>query len=362
MASLLRHPPSSARPDRTLPAAGAGASAAAPSAGGAVQRRSFTGADADQARALVAQVYSEASLEPLDRRSFGCTMEVASFGSVRLVTGRWRGGGEMAIPCLEKRYVLTFAAEGAGAAATAGRCHSLLPGQRAMVFSPDSSAHVAVGAHHVGRSVVIDQPEIEAHLTMLTGRAHRGPILFDGGLDIASGPAVAVGHVVQVLRGEAERPEASPLLLASLRSALLTSLLTNARHSAAALFEGEPRRVAPASVRRAEQFIAAHATEAISLSDIVEAAGVPARSLRAAFARSRGIGPSGFLRKCRFELARRRLLDAAPGTTVAGVVTALGLGGAGRFSVEYRQRFGESPSETLSAARRRSGSHALPTL
>ncbi len=61
------------------------------------------------------------------------------------------------------------------------------------------------------------------------------------------------------------------------------------------------------------------------------------------------------LRQRRFERARLWLLAGEPGTTVAELVTGLSLGGAsGRFSVEYRKRFGERPSETLARARKSS--------
>jgi hypothetical protein len=55
-------------------------------------------------------------------------------------------------------------------------------------------------------------------------------------------------------------------------------------------------------------------------------------------------------------MTRRRHLAAEPGTTVVTVVAALGFGaagatGTGRFSVLYKKRLGESPSETLARAR-----------
>jgi len=54
--------------------------------------------------------------------------------------------------------------------------------------------------------------------------------------------------------------------------------------------------------------------------------------------------------------ARRELLEGAPGTTVMGVASSLGFGTSpGRFSLQYRQRFSESPSDTLAAARARNG-------
>ncbi|MFE8599297.1 helix-turn-helix domain-containing protein [Archangium violaceum] len=60
-------------------------------------------------------------------------------------------------------------------------------------------------------------------------------------------------------------------------------------------------------------------------------------------------------RRRRFEIARQRLLAGAPGTTVAGVVASLGFVSGGRFSVEYKKLFDESPSDTLAASRGSAG-------
>lgn len=132
---------------------------------------------------------------------------------------------------------------------------------------------------------------------------------------------------------------------------LLTALVTIPRHTDSHLFELAPPRIAPAVVRRAEEYITARAGEAITLADIVAAAGAPARSLQAAFRAARGITPMGFLKNRRLELARHMLLAALPETTVADVASAMGFRSAGRFSVEYRKHFHKSPSETLSRCR-----------
>ena len=62
--------------------------------------------------------------------------------------------------------------------------------------------------------------------------------------------------------------------------------------------------------------------------------------------------PMEFLRHVRMRLARQRLLHARPGDSVTGIATRCGFAHLGRFAVDYKRRFGESPSETLERAKR----------
>jgi AraC-like DNA-binding protein len=57
-----------------------------------------------------------------------------------------------------------------------------------------------------------------------------------------------------------------------------------------------------------------------------------------------------FLRERRFEVARARLL-ASSAATVTDVAVASGFEHLGRFSVEYKKRYGESPTQTLRRGR-----------
>jgi len=92
--------------------------------------------------------------------------------------------------------------------------------------------------------------------------------------------------------------------------------------------------------------------EPITTADLARVAGVSARTVQTAFRDHRGCSPKEFLKERRLELAHLTLLAARPGATVTAIAHDCGLQHLGQFSVDYRRRFGESPSETL----RRAGS------
>ncbi|WP_433929307.1 AraC family transcriptional regulator [Sorangium cellulosum] len=315
--------------------------------------------DVGEAREVFSRVYAEATLEPMRDTPFGCALEVVSFGATRVVMGDWTGGGQASLPDIGEHYVLSLSAGGESAGHHAGEPFRVVPDRRGALFSPGRSCVLDVDAEFHGRTLVIDRGALDAHFTALTGTALRGPICFDVALDLEDGPGCTVHEIAQLFRRQIEQAWVSPMLLTALSGALFTSLLVHSRHSQSAILDAPQPRVAPACVRKAEEYMAAHAAEPITLADIVAAAGVPERSLRAAFVACRGMPPMDFLRRRRFELARRHLAEPSAGASVAGVVAALGLGHPGRFSVEYKRRFGESPSETLSAGRAAAG---LPRL
>ncbi|MFT3765735.1 MAG: AraC family transcriptional regulator [Minicystis sp.] len=302
-------------------------------------------ADVDVARRAFSSLYASSTLEP-GHGPFECTLDVARSGAVNVVTGWWRSATLAIVRGGLDRYVITLPAAGSGAVEQAGERHEVMPG-RGAVLSPGLAPSFGCSPEFVGYTITIQRGALEDHLAKLTDRAVRGPIRFDVPLDVEDRKGATFLGVLELFRREVERPGVSPLAIAALRDALFTSLLTGVRHSASALLEPRPARLAPWCVRRAEEYIEAHAAEPITMTDVAAAIGVPARSLRAAFASSRGVSPMAVLRQRRFELARARLASASPGTTVASVAATLGFRSAGRFSVAYRARFGESPSETL---------------
>ena len=122
----------------------------------------------------------------------------------------------------------------------------------------------------------------------------------------------------------------------------------------ACLTTGLPAASGAGPIRRArimsrfEDYLAAKPCEPLYLSEICAAIGVSERTLRDCCQDHLGMGPHRYLWLRRMHLTRRALRDADPArASVTELATAHGFWELGRFAVEYRNLFDETPSTTL---------------
>lgn len=104
-------------------------------------------------------------------------------------------------------------------------------------------------------------------------------------------------------------------------------------------------------IARFERFLEMKQYQPVYLVEICAAIGASERTLRTCCQEHYGLGPVRYLWLRRMHLIRRALQHASPGTTsVTNVATEYGFWELGRFAVEYRALFGESPRDTLRRA------------
>ena len=134
----------------------------------------------------------------------------------------------------------------------------------------------------------------------------------------------------------------------------LLDLLSRCIQPPAASCEPTPSRLRVAGA--AADYLEAHAHEPLSMTALCRELGARERTLYLGFQERFGLSPHAYLIMLRMDAARKALTSAPPGTRVTDIVFGFGIGRLGRFSMEYRRRFGESPSATLSRSARQAPS------
>jgi AraC family ethanolamine operon transcriptional activator len=143
-----------------------------------------------------------------------------------------------------------------------------------------------------------------------------------------------------------------PLMLEDERAAellevkLLEGLLLNA-HVASCASE----RSRYSLVRQAYRYLQDRADQVPSIREICAATRASYATLERGFRETYGMTPKAMMTAMRLAGARRALLHPDATTTVTAVALRWGFVELGRFSVQYRQRYGEMPSETLRRVR-----------
>lgn len=309
----------------------------------------------DEASLTFRKIYAETRFSLAPGASFSCDMNIAAVGNIQRISASWSGGLELESSGLTNRFAIGIAKGGLLHGTQHDAPFAIIPGRQGAIFSPNHPIRMCVDSNYQAQTLVFDQALLEQHFLALTGRDAPRSLTFKCHFNCDTSAGLAFYEMISFFHREMDRPDASPLWLTGLRDSVLTGLLVHVEHTASNLLETRPPRAAQSCVRRALEFIAAHAAEPITMADIVAAAGVPERSLRAAFKAQGRAAPMELLRQHRFELARKSLETPNPTTSVARLVAELGLGNPGRFSAEYRKRFGELPSETLERGLVRAG-------
>jgi AraC family ethanolamine operon transcriptional activator len=104
--------------------------------------------------------------------------------------------------------------------------------------------------------------------------------------------------------------------------------------------------------RAAWDVIEGCADEGVTVADLCVRLGVPLRTLDNAFHACLGIAPKRFINTVRLNKVRRCLSRPRDEDTVTRVAAQFGFFHFGHFAYQYRRLFGESPSQTLSRAKR----------
>jgi AraC-like DNA-binding protein len=223
----------------------------------------------------------------------------------------------------------------------------------AAVFSPGTPAAITWSGDCRQLCIKVARREMQHQLEALLNRPVTDPVTFARRLDLSSSTSRNWLGLVRILASEVGRHDgilSHRLAVENMQQLLIQGLLLTQPHNYAdALAVGEPTAGSKV-VKRAVDLMHAHPEKAWDTPGLACATGVSVRTLQQAFKRAGLPPPLTYLRRLRLHRVHAELTRESAGTvTVAGVAGRWGFLHMGRFAEQYRQLFGESPSETLRA-------------
>ncbi|KUM34325.1 AraC family transcriptional regulator [Pseudomonas sp. EpS/L25] len=250
-------------------------------------------------------------------------------------------------------YSLSLPLQGRQSLASRG-AHIRSDSQCGVVVSPHEWQRLDMGADCLKLQVVIRREALQEVVEGLLGRPLEQPLSFCSDMELAR-PAVAAWWqgVRQLLEGwnAVQALYGQPALANDLEVLLLKGLLLAQPHNYSALLTEGAQNGYPEFLLRARRYLEAHARENPSLDQLERIAGVSRAKLYASFRRYHGQPPMAYLKRLRLEGVRRLLLARRGGASVSRIALDWGFEHLGRFASDYRQAFGETPSQTLAGRR-----------
>ncbi|MGR2739246.1 AraC family transcriptional regulator [Billgrantia sp. Q4P2] len=218
----------------------------------------------------------------------------------------------------------------------------------AAIISPSQPLHLYMDESCRKRLVRLSRQAIEHKLAQLLRRDLSRPVIFDPRMPL-SGTVQEwwrmVANLQEMLDAEGSLCDL-PEVWSNFENSLITSLLYTQRHNYTnELLDRQLGR--PAYLARLEALFRESLDRSLTLVDLEQATGVSRERLYRDFHTHYGVSPIAHFRQLRFEHVRQRLERAAPGENVSSIAMDCGFQQLGRFSQEYKVRFGELPSQTL---------------
>ena len=312
----------------------------------------FTSTDWAQAQDFGSSVYFPHSIAPAGRDSAHVDFRMDVLELDGLTLGRTRYGAAIRMDCgYLDNYHLVIPLRGT-VRNVSGEQSFLAAPRSGAIYNHSRTATVWRSPSSDHLALKLDRALLERELALMLGHSLRSPLVFDMPVDLNAPESHRwMGGLTVLRHGLSDRRvlASQSLLALELRNLVVLGLLVGQRHNfSAELNADRPAPLSRGIARRAVRALEDDPQHPWTIGELAAVAGSSVRSLQENFQRSLGLSPLRYLGQLRLDHVHRRLREADPGeTTVAAVAQEWGFAHLGRFSSQYRARFGCYPSETL---------------
>jgi AraC-like DNA-binding protein len=311
------------------------------------ERQLFASRDLLQTRILVGDV-----MKPHDLRVHGASQQVnarmhhMAFGAVSLNRLKYGADVDIEPGPLDDFYLIQMPLSG-HALIRSGNQQVESDPDVASVLSPLDSTVMRWSPDCDQLMVRIDRMLVDRAIGALSGRLEPETVRFQLGFRWRE--CAPWRCLVQYLTESANHPfdpSQYRLMVAHIEQLVVSTLVSAQPHDMRETKTARCAAVLPRHVKRVQDYLRANAAEPVTADQMALVAGVSLRSLYAGFKDYCGVSPMQYLRILRLDGARQALLNE-PDCNIASIAMRWGFGHLGRFSIEYKGRFGESPSQSV---------------
>lgn len=305
----------------------------------------------DYVREEVAKVYCDHKLSAVHKHTLDARHYRANISDVSLNFMAYGAEVDITPGELDKFFLIQLPLQGY-AEINSGNQQAISTGNAASIPAPDKYLSMRWSDDCEQLMVQISREAIETRLSSLIAQPLNKPLEFDLLMSGEDQKIKAWWRLIDYMLTEFEcdQPVTQGGGGLHMEQLIMTNLLYAQPHNYTDTLLSKSHSIAPAHVKKAEEYIRAHIAQHISIDDLVAVTGVSPRSLHEGFRKFRGQSPLNYLRSLRLEHARKDLLAADSGS-VTEIASKWGFTQLGRFSVTYKEVYGESPSETIRRSR-----------
>jgi AraC-like DNA-binding protein len=314
----------------------------------------FRTTDVEEAADALGRVYVSAELTPI--RNNSVNMQMNALQLPLLTAGYLTFGGGVAIQA-DDVTAYYIDAPLSGRAMNSWRDGGLVETTTGSVaiFTPGTPCVLDWSADCGQVCLKIPEAQMRWQLEAMLNRPVRKRITFDRQLNLNTTAANDWYHLVRLLSREAWQPGGllhHQLAVGNLQLLLIQGLLQIQPHNYTEALAESAGPASAAVAKRAIDLMHTHPETPWSTATLAREAGATARGLQRAFERSGQPSPMMYLRRLRLHRVHAELTaGSSESATVTMVAGRWGFVHLGRFASQYRQLFGETPSETLRTRR-----------
>jgi AraC-like DNA-binding protein len=307
----------------------------------------FRTSDPEELRELASTLFGAAAIDLKNTDSFEARVNLIKLQETGLAFGATTA--DLAIDNFAADFIrLQIAHRGRATSCVEGRTTDINEHQFA-ITPADRRSQTVCEAGHERLTLRLSEQALLQRMTALLGAKPKGELTFESAIPAGGPYAQSLSDLIRFFAQQLDSA-VSPLPAAvcrELEHAVQIAFLYASRHTFSHLLESQESMPAPWVVRRIEEFIEANWQRPITIDRLAAEAGVSTRAIFRAFERSRGYSPMAFAKAIRLKRAREILTSGDPGVSVTGAAFKSNFASPSRFAKDYREAFGELPSETI---------------